>query len=182
MMSGGAKGMCPAHYKRELRGASLDAPLVERNRSLLDKFHAYARQPEDTSACWTWNGSYGGGLPVVGDGRALVSAAQVAWEIANDRAFPSGLVAHRQCATNNCVNPSHIIAVKRSKHSRMQGEEGRAAHGERNASAVVTAEQAEEIARRRAQEEDAKLLGMEYGITDRQVYNIAKGTRWKRRP
>jgi hypothetical protein len=90
----------------------------------------------DTGAaddCWPWTGArdkdgYGS---FWFDGRQQ-RASRVAWQLANDRPIPDGLVVRHTCDNPPCVNPAHLLLGTSHDNDLDRVERGRSATGERN--------------------------------------------------
>ena len=78
--------------------------------------------------CWTWLAGRRRGAKGYGNfwlnGRARV-ASQVAWEIENSQAFPTGAIACHSCDNDACVNPSHIYAGSYATNNQDCADRGR---------------------------------------------------------
>lgn len=80
-------------------------PLGERLRERVDK-----RGPDE---CWPWIGAANreggyGYLSTGGRGGRKVYAHRVAWELANGRPVPDGMVVRHSCDNPPCCNPAHL--------------------------------------------------------------------------
>ncbi len=65
--------------------------------------------------CWPWTGAHTStGVGNFWDGHAYVKAHRFAWELANGRAVPDGLMVSPQCRTKDCCNFAHLTVV--TKH------------------------------------------------------------------
>lgn len=88
-----------------------------------DRFWAKVDQSGGDDACWPWVGAihrpspkaHGkGGYGKFGAGasredRRTVYAHRLAWELANDREIPAGMLACHRCDNPPCCNPAHIF-------------------------------------------------------------------------
>jgi hypothetical protein len=71
--------------------------------------------------CWLWNRARRpDGYGVVWDrvGKKLKRAHVFMWEKINGP-VPFGKELHHTCSTTSCINPSHLIAVSRASHVRL---------------------------------------------------------------
>lgn len=84
-----------------------DAAFIEHFWSTVDRTAGHGPDGD----CWIWTGARagtGGNYGRARVGRKSRPAGQVAWEIENNQAFPTGLNACHSCDNPPCVRPSHI--------------------------------------------------------------------------
>jgi len=76
-----------------------------------------------TSRCWEWQGAtdgYYGQFTVTVKGKQLVRYAHVfAWSIKGGPLPTRSFQLHHLCANKLCVNPTHMVMVSQSGHSRL---------------------------------------------------------------
>ena len=123
--------------------------------------------------CWLWQGhrdrhGYG-----VRGGRL---AHRVAWELARGP-IPAGLSVCHHCDEPACVNPEHLFVATHAENMADRGRKGRAARGERNGRAKLTAEQAAAIRARAG--ESHRSLAREFGVDRTTVRDIVRGVIWR---
>lgn len=92
------------------------------------------------SGCWEWNGtlhreSRYGVLNIQGEQRR---AHRVAWELANGRLIPDGLVVRHDCDNPPCVNPDHLRLGTHADNVADRCRRGRGATGELAPRALYT--------------------------------------------
>jgi hypothetical protein len=146
-------------------------PLAERVSSKLD------RQGE--GACWNWLGrrnrdNYG----VIDVGGKVMLAHRYMLEQFMGRELRADECACHTCDNRACCNPVHLFAGTKADNNRDMRAKDRHARGERSAHARLTEQQVHQIRARRRAGEHAKLLAAEFGVSDRQVYYLARGQKW----
>lgn len=98
-----SKKLCGTHYERQRRHGSTEKPgptLAER---------LAAKLVLTPSGCMVWTGKTDGGYGVLRIDRRLVRAHRIAWELANGRPVPDGLVVCHTCDNPPCANPDHLF-------------------------------------------------------------------------
>jgi hypothetical protein len=74
---------------------------------------------KEENGCWLWVGTCDKGtspvLRVSQPTRKLVSARRYAYEAHNQVCVPSDFVVTATCKVSKCVNPAHLVALKRGK-------------------------------------------------------------------
>lgn len=128
------------------------------------------------NGCWHWNGATnnkGYGQITVAGKRA--STHRVAFEVSVRKLNDGEQVLHR-CDNPLCINPAHLFVGTPAINSMDKIAKGRHAHGERIATAKLTAKQVLEIRRSRALQSQ---LAATYGVTQSAISRVRNGARWK---
>lgn len=136
---------------------------------------------DEQSGCWLWRGS------LSAEGRAVLqrfahesktSAARLAYETFRG-AIPAGKFVCHTCDNPACVNPDHLFLGTPADNSADMARKGRAARGEKNAQAKLTASQVRDI---RASSESVRALSRRYGVGRVNIKNARDGRTWAHVP
>lgn len=164
-----------------------------------ERFWAKVSRGEPAS-CWPWRGALSGGYGHFWmDGR-VTRAHRAAWILAHGP-IPEGMEVCHNCPGGDnpsCVNPAHLFLgthadnmadcaakgradrtrkVRGTRHGTATVPESRP-RGERNGSAVLTAEQALEVRRQLAAGATQRVVAAAFGIGQAQVSRIKTGRKW----
>ncbi len=124
---------------------------------------------------------YGYGLLTLNKKR--MRAHLVAWELWNDRAFPSGLRGTHSCDNPPCYNPTHIVPDTQGGNIRQAYLRGRMVapnlSGEQHGMAKLTWEQVRYIRRRYAEGVKQTELAKEMNMRQGAISNIVLHKIWK---
>lgn len=155
----------PRPGKRYVHGHNGRRPLAERFAEKTTP--AVDLSPNGMADCLLWTGgriSTGYGEMARELGETL--AHRLAW-LLDGRVFPAGLPhLDHLCRRPLCVNVDHLEPVTHAENLR------------RGAGAKLTAEQASDIKYLREAGWNAGAIAGVYGVSERHVYNIAKGQNW----
>ncbi len=113
--------------------------------------------------CWDWLGRRSAGRygAVTWHGRET-KAHRVAWEMANGRPVPSGLVVRHDCDNTICCNPAHLSVGTQADNMADAVMRGRISHlGNRTLTEAIV----RDARRRHAAGESAHVMAAEYGVT-----------------
>lgn len=74
------------------------------------------------NGCWKWIGTHSNGQPIIRilNSRKLYSGRRYAYEKWNEVDVPSNWVVTVRCETQDCVNPAHLMALRRGHHAKRQ--------------------------------------------------------------
>lgn len=139
----------------------------------------------DASVCWIWTGQrigkgYGA-IRSAGQGSANLLAHRLAWELANKRSIPDGLVVMHSCDNRRCVNPAHLSVGTHKDNVQDMLSKGRQSRGPGFAGsshprAKLSDTQVVEIL---SSSSSAKDLAAAYGVTRSLIYGIRLRRHWK---
>lgn len=176
-----SRGLCATHVQRKKKGIPLDAPVLNRMWSAThyERLDAYTdkRGPDD---CWEWTRgkTKGYGVVSVGNGKHM-SAHVAAWERANNRKLPQGMVILHTCDNPGCCNPNHLRLGTHADNVQDKVNKGRQLRGEQVPTSKLTRAQVDEIrARYAAGGVQQKELGAQYGVSQPSVSVIVNKRIW----
>lgn len=144
----------------------------------------WSRAVKQPGGCWEWQGyrmpsGHGQiGIP----GRRVTTTHRVAWEIANGRAIPQGLMVRHRCDNPPCINPKHLEIGTAADNSRDAVERGRVARGISHPHTRLSEAQVIEIRARyrrftvpglRGYRSNRDYLASEYGVSGKYIVAIA---------
>jgi hypothetical protein len=134
-----------------------------------------------SGACWEWQGNrhpFGYGLFMLRQGYPA-SAHRFAWELHNGP-IPAGMQVCHRCDNPSCCNPDHLFLGAPRDNSADMATKGRAARGERNSGAKLTAEAVRAArARHAAGGITQKDLAVEIGLSHSATNAIICRRTWK---
>ncbi len=133
-------------------------------------------------ACWPWLGKVYATKPYgyfKHRGRST-GAHRTAWELANGRLVPDGLlVRHVVCNNPPCCNPAHLEVGTDSDNSNDMVRAGRQASGVRHGSAKLTEDQVRAIRVRCASGETIVSLAKAFGVSRAAISATVSGKHWR---
>jgi len=176
-----ARGYCVAHYRRFKRHGdplagrhgSGRAPIAERlSRRLVTT----------ASGCMEWTGArWPNGYGNIRSGEAPYRAKythRVAWEVANGRPVPAGMLVCHSCDNRVCCNAAHLFLGTHADNMRDMTDKARQARGERSGQAKLTEVQVVEILRLWALGMTHVAIAARVGTSNQNVGKICRGERW----
>lgn len=179
------RGWCKRHYEIWRRHGNAEHPVRSFNgagpkgEDLPSKLLRKSRLVGNGCREWTgWRDD--GGYGRIAVNRRMRPAHVVAWETANGRSVPPGMVIRHSCDNPPCVEPGHLILGSQAQNVADMFARGRCDRtGERNNSAKLTAESVQAIRAKHAVGQSVSSLSREYGISESQVKNIVTRKQWK---
>lgn len=133
--------------------------------------------------CWPWLASttpFGHGQ--FSFGGKCVAAQRVAWELANNRPVPDGLLVMHSCDNPPCCNPAHLSPGTIADNIRDMWGKGRARaigpRGERARHAKLTEADVRHIRKRLADGVGIRPLSRELGLDRSTIADIDKRRSW----
>lgn len=134
-------------------------------------------------SCWRWLGNFDDdGYGRFRMHRRRFRAHRVAWELANGRKVPNGLVMRHLCpggANRWCCNPHHLSTGTVQDNADDTVRDARHTFGERNVNAKLNAALVREIRARHASGASMRRLARELGVNDGTIGNVVRGRTWK---
>ena len=130
--------------------------------------------------CWMWTGPQDGG----GYGHTRfggphkVGVHRAAWEAANGRPVPPGLVVRHRCHTPACVNPGHLMAGTQRENIADSVAAGRTARGEKNGRSVLRNRDPAVIRRMAAAGSSHAAIARLFGVHPTTVRDIVRFRIW----
>jgi hypothetical protein len=120
----GARGYCPTHYNRLMRGMDLAGrPQLSQD----DRFRKFFTEGS-SDECWPWTG----GCDQDGYGKIWstaanrsISAHRYSWELANGKPVPETLWVLHHCDNPPCVNPAHLYLGDAAQNNQDRISRGR---------------------------------------------------------
>lgn len=146
-------------------------------KDLTQRFHEKYTRSEN--GCWVWQSAISqrgyGRFSHKGKNR---HAHRVAWEIANGRTIPSGLLVMHSCDNRRCVNPGHLSlgTVEDNNRDCCQKGRNRGAKGVDNGRSKIVSAVAEEIRRSPLSSRKAAKI---FGLSASQILRIRRGEQWQ---
>lgn len=176
------KGMCPVHWGRARRGLDLHAPIVTKLHTddLSERLRLYAPEggPDE---CWEWTrgkGRGGYGSMNIGNGR-IRPAHIVAWELANGRKVPKGLVVRHTCDNPPCTNPAHLLIGTHADNCADKMERNRHPKGSGIGNSKLTEEDIPVIRSLAASGAKHKEIAIQFGVSRSLIGLIVARKIWK---
>lgn len=176
-----ARGKCATHVQREKLGIDQDKPIRYRmfHATPEERLDAYVQRggPDE---CWEWTRAKSKGYGNLSTGNGKYRPAHiVAWELANNRPRPKGMVIRHSCDNRACCNPAHLLLGTQRDNMRDKVERGRQPRGETMATSKLTQQQVDEIrARYAAGGIRQKDLAAEYGVSQSNVSVLVRNMTW----
>lgn len=134
--------------------------------------------------CWMWGAAhhsgYGRFVYTEDGGRRQVYAHRFAWELTNGP-IPEGQQVRHKCDRGSCVNPDHLILGTQLDNVRdaVARKRFKPSLGEWNPFAKLTDAQVIQIRERRASGETLSSIAKEFGCSEGNIMDIARGLSWK---
>ncbi len=132
------------------------------------------------SGCILWIGvldEEGYGRFSLGAGKHA-RASRFAYELFRD-AIPHGLLVLHTCDNPSCVNPAHLFLGTDLDNSNDKVAKGRHCRGESRPASKITEDDVRTIRRRYNNGELQRIIAKDFGLSQRNVSDIARGIAWK---
>lgn len=132
--------------------------------------------PEPNSGCLLWLGAvHCNGYGQYTHKRRSYLAHRLAWQEANGRPVPAGMLVCHKCDVRLCVNPDHLFLGTHAENIADMVAKGRQGRGSRHSQAKLTVSQVLAI---RADGRSQRAIAMDYGVTQTQIGMIQRRRHW----
>jgi hypothetical protein len=147
----------------------------------LGRFWKKVNRSGGPAACWPWRAhtTQDGHGRIKIDGR-MVAAHRLAYWLAGNGDFPTGLVVRHLCNNPGCCNPAHLAVGTHADNVADRCAAGRSARGEGHGKHKLTWAAVHDIRARAATGTvDPTALAHEYGVTRRAIELVLSGRNWR---
>jgi len=146
-------------------------------KSVEECFWAQVDRSANDADCWQWLGpKLPSGYGVISKGK-IRYAHRLALRLSGVDVPVDNDVCHK-CDNPPCCNPSHLFVGTRKENMEDCAAKGRSTKGEKDAQALLRAEQVLQIREAAANGETHAAIAARYGIARRTVGKVASGVRW----
>lgn len=133
-----------------------------------------------SEGCWTWRGKSNGLHSEAWRRGKRVGAHRAAWEIANGKSIPDGMMICHKCDNPPCVRPDHLFLGTSSDNNKDMAAKNRSSHGAKNGQSKLTEADALGVKIDYARGISPTIIGFKYGISGATVCKIGLGQSWVR--
>ncbi|QEL14280.1 HNH endonuclease [Limnoglobus roseus] len=146
-----------------------------------DRFWGKVRRGVGADDCWEWAGATNSkGYGVISVGGRLWLAHRFAYALAVSD--PGAAQVLHRCDNRVCVRPDHLAAGTAADNAADMVAKGRQPRGESHGQAKLTAGKVAAIRLRRADGVTWVRIAAEFGVSERQARDVARGRAWKHVP
>lgn len=157
------------------------------SQPLADRFWLKVDQSGGPDSCWPWlagkfNDGYGSFSVQVGDGIHTERRAHVvAWELANEKPMPDGMLGCHTCDNPPCCNPSHVFPGTPLTNAQDRDAKGRGIPKGRKriTKPHLTKSQIRDMRQRRDDGETRLSLSIAFGVSEKQVTRVVSHKSWR---
>lgn len=176
------RGLCTTHFERQRQGVPLDRPvrsLLKPDVDLATRLRHYAPEGKPDE-CWEWTMARNKNYGMISIGKSKLRGAHiVAWELANKRALPPGLVITHSCDNPPCTNPKHLVLGTHGDNVNDKVSKERQSRGKDNGMAKLTDADVRTIRRLYEAGMAQRTIAEQFGIIQSNVSAIVRRRTWK---
>lgn len=181
------RGWCDKHYRRwRLTGdpERTIGPPLEHGLSLADRLR---RRSVERNGCLEWTGGRdvdGYGRLSVGSrasgGKQTIRTHRIAWELANGRPVPDGLLVLHRCDNPACIKAEHLFVGTNADNvaDMVSKGRGRTVSGESHGGAKLSTDAVREIRETPRSNGSGRRLAAKFEVSPATVTNVRKGLVW----
>lgn len=157
-------------------------PVAERFWEKVNKDGPVPAHCPEIGPCWIWTAGINhqrGGYGMFALRKGVIRRShRIAWELANARPVPEGLMVLHRCDNPPCVRPAHLFTGTGAENVADMIGKGRdtQARGSQRSKKLTEADVAA-IRDARSRGVKGKLLAAQYGVTTPTIYQVTR-TRW----
>lgn len=136
---------------------------------------------KDDDECWEWLGGKSGGYGMFWDGVSQKKAHRIAWELWNERPFPSNRQGNHTCDNPPCCNPRHVYpgTAKENTSDMFRRDRAVTVRGAECVWAKLTDTDVIEIRERYSNGERGASLAERFSISPQHAVRVATRQMWK---